>query len=74
MLIIGHFFYRTLRNKSYTLNKEVAVLIVRPRGLHLEGIHLLINNEITSGSLIDFEYMFSISNIVENGLLLILPT
>jgi malate synthase len=50
----------TLRNKSYVLNKDVAVLLVRPRGLHLNERHLLINNEITSGSLVDFGlYVFT---------------
>lgn len=42
------------RNKSYTLNQETAILLVRPRGLHLDERHLLINNEETSGSLVDF--------------------
>lgn len=42
------------RGKSYILNQETAVLLVRPRGLHLDERHLLINNEIASGSLVDF--------------------
>ncbi|GGG45397.1 malate synthase A [Bizionia arctica] len=42
------------RNKSYELNKDTAVLLVRPRGLHLNEKHLLINNEEISGSLLDF--------------------
>ena len=44
----------TKRNKSYKLNNETAVLLVRPRGLHLNERHILINNEETSGSLVDF--------------------
>jgi malate synthase len=44
----------TKRNKSYNLNPETAVLLVRPRGLHLNEKHILINNQETSGSLIDF--------------------
>jgi malate synthase len=44
----------TKRNKSYSLNQETAVLLVRPRGLHLEERHILINNEKASGSLVDF--------------------
>tara|TARA_R110000868_G_scaffold410193_2_gene697568 strand:- start:8609 stop:10207 length:1599 start_codon:yes stop_codon:yes gene_type:complete len=44
----------TKRNKSYTLNQETAVLLVRPRGLHLNERHIIINNEETSGSLVDF--------------------
>ena len=42
------------RNKTYQLNKETAVLLVRPRGLHLNERHILINKEETSGSLVDF--------------------
>jgi malate synthase len=42
------------KNKSYQLNEETAVLLVRPRGLHLNERHLLINNGESSGSLVDF--------------------
>jgi malate synthase len=42
------------RGKSYKLNKETAVLLVRPRGLHLNERHILINDEEASGSLVDF--------------------
>lgn len=42
------------RNKSYELKKETAVLLVRPRGLHLNEKHVLINNQEISGSLLDF--------------------
>ena len=44
----------TKRNKSYRLEEQTAVLIVRPRGLHLNEKHLLINDEEVSGSLVDF--------------------
>lgn len=57
------------RNKSYKLNSETAVLLVRPRGLHLNERHLLINNEETSGSLVDFGlYVFhNTKTLIENG-------
>ncbi len=42
------------RGKSYRLNPETAVLMVRPRGLHLNERHIIIDNEETSGSLVDF--------------------
>ena len=42
------------KDKSYKLNSETAVLLVRPRGLHLNERHIVINNEETSGSLVDF--------------------
>lgn len=47
------------RGKSYNLNEKTAVLLVRPRGLHLDEKHIFINNEQTSGSLVDFAlYVF----------------
>ena len=42
------------RNKKYALKEKTAVLIVRPRGLHLNEKHILIEDEEASGSLIDF--------------------
>ena len=47
-------FYDSKRKKSYALNNESAVLLVRPRGLHLNERHILINGEEISGSLVDF--------------------
>lgn len=53
------------RNKSYTLNEEHAVLLVRPRGLHLNEKHLLINGEQASGSLVDFGlYVFNNTKVL----------
>ncbi|GAK96769.1 malate synthase [Nonlabens tegetincola] len=40
--------------KSYNLNECPAVLLVRPRGLHLEERHLMFGDQVSSGSLIDF--------------------
>jgi malate synthase len=42
------------RNKSYALNPNTAVLLVRPRGLHLNERHIKINNDEASASLVDF--------------------
>jgi malate synthase len=57
------------RGKSYNLNQETAVLMVRTRGLHLNERHILINNEESSGSLIDFGlYVFhNVKTMLENG-------
>jgi malate synthase len=59
----------TAKNKKYELKKETAVLIVRPRGLHLSEKNILIDNQITSGSLIDFGlYAFhNHKQLLENG-------
>jgi malate synthase len=43
-----------IKGKQYILNDRPAVLLVRPRGLHLNEKHVLINGEQASGSLIDF--------------------
>lgn len=42
------------RGKHYKLNKETAVLLVRPRGLHLNERHVKVNDEVMSASLFDF--------------------
>ncbi|UQD56924.1 malate synthase A [Flavobacterium sp. K5-23] len=59
----------TKRNKSYTLNQETAVLLVRPRGLHLDERHLIIDNKVASGSLVDFGlYVFhNTQTMTQNG-------
>jgi malate synthase len=45
MQIKNYFLSDVKRNKTYTLNQETAVLLVRPRGLHLDERHIIINNE-----------------------------
>lgn len=44
--------------KTYQLNKEIATLLVRPRGLHLEEKNLTLNGENLSASLVDFGLYF----------------
>ncbi len=45
--------------KTYRLSHKPAVLIVRPRGLHLEEVHLVVDGEPVSGALFDFGlYLF----------------
>lgn len=46
--------------KKYVLNEETAVLIPRPRGLHLEEKHVLLDGKPISGSFFDFGMYFSI--------------
>ena len=46
------------RGKSYRLNDEVATLLVRPRGWHLDEAHLRVDGEPMSGSLFDFGLTF----------------
>ena len=44
--------------KSYRLNDETAVLMIRPRGWHLPEKHVTVDGEIMSGSLFDFGLYF----------------
>lgn len=44
--------------KRYELNSDVATLMVRPRGLHLEESHVAVDGEPMSGSLFDFGLYF----------------
>ncbi len=46
------------RGKRYTLNEQTAVMLVRPRGWHLEEKHLLAGGQPMSGSLVDFGLYF----------------
>jgi malate synthase len=56
-------YRRTLRldteAKTYELNREVATLVVRPRGWHLTEKHFLVDGQPISASLFDFGlYLF----------------
>ncbi len=58
--------------KRYTLNDEVAVLFVRPRGWHLEERHFEVDTAPMSGSLFDFGLYF-LRNHGRNGRYFYLP-
>ncbi|MFT4057926.1 MAG: malate synthase A [Legionella sp.] len=46
-------------NKHYKLNKQTAVLMVRPRGWHMEDPHVLIDGQPISASIFDaMTYLF----------------
>jgi malate synthase len=57
-------------DRSYQLNDETAVLLVRPRGWHLPEKHVLVDGEPVSGSLFDFGlYLYWNSReLLERGL------
>lgn len=57
------------KGKHYQLNEETAVLIVRPRGWHLEEKNVLVDGKRISGSLFDFAlYLFhNAKHLLENG-------
>lgn len=61
--------YTNEAGKTYRLNENVAVLLVRPRGWHMEEKHITVNNELMSGSLADFGLYFfhNYKKLMENG-------
>jgi malate synthase len=44
--------------KSYKLNKDLATLVVRPRGWHLDEKHFVVDHEPIAGALFDFGLYF----------------
>ncbi|MCM3727127.1 malate synthase A [Neobacillus cucumis] len=55
--------------KTYELKEATAVLIVRPRGLHLEEKHVLLDGKPISGSFFDFGIYFfhNVKTLLANG-------
>ncbi|WP_369900710.1 malate synthase A [Bacillus manliponensis] len=56
--IKGTISHKNENGKEYRLHEKHAVLMVRPRGLHLEEKHLQVNGEVMSASLVDFGLFF----------------
>ncbi|MCL9805739.1 malate synthase A [Flavobacterium amniphilum] len=56
--------------KKYTLNEKHSVLLVRPRGLHLEEKNISFEGELASASLVDFGLFFfhNANTQIKNGL------
>ena len=61
--------FTSTQGKKYRLNKNLATIIVRPRGWHLEEKNIFINEERSSGSLIDAGlYLFhNIERTIKKG-------
>lgn len=57
-VVDGKISFTSPEGKKYQLNKEVATLMVRPRGWHLNEKHFLVDGEPISGSLFDFGLFF----------------
>ncbi len=62
-------FTNPKNGKYYTLNNEIATLLVRPRGWHLEEKHIQVNGESMSGGFVDFGlYVFhNAKQLIANG-------
>jgi malate synthase len=56
-------------DKSYSLNDEVATLLVRPRGWHLPEKHVRVGGEPVAGALFDFGLYFfrNAKRLMERG-------
>ncbi len=50
--------YRSPEGKLYALGEQLATLVVRPRGWHLEEKHLLLDGRPVPASLVDFGLYF----------------
>lgn len=55
--------------KEYRLNDEIATLLVRPRGWHLDEKHVLLDGKPISGALFDFGLFFfhNAKKQIDNG-------
>ncbi|MDP6344450.1 MAG: malate synthase A [Alphaproteobacteria bacterium] len=55
--------------KQYALNDEIATLLVRPRGWHLEEAHMTVDGRRISGGLFDFGLYFfhNVKQLLANG-------
>ncbi len=68
--VLGTIEYTNPSNgKEYKLNAETSVLMVRPRGLHMEEAHVLAGGKPVSGSFFDFAVFLvnCAKKQVENG-------
>jgi malate synthase len=61
--------FENSKGKKYELKKDTAVLMVRPRGLHLEEKHLLLEGKPISGSFLDFGLYFfhNVKELINRG-------
>lgn len=50
--------FKNPNGKEYKLNDEIATLLVRPRGWHLNEKHVTVDGEVISGGIFDFALYF----------------
>ncbi|MFX3625205.1 MAG: malate synthase A [Ectobacillus sp.] len=65
----GTISYTNPNGKQYKLNEKTAVLLVRPRGWHLNEKHVLVDGTEISGGLFDFGLYFfhNAKNLIAKG-------
>ncbi|GCE19705.1 malate synthase A [Dictyobacter kobayashii] len=61
--------YSSPEGKQYKLNEQTAVLLVRPRGWHLEEKHVYVDGEPVPGGIFDFGLYFfhNVQQLLKNG-------
>src|ERR1700726_3482795 len=61
--------FRSPEGKDYKLNEQTAVLLVRPRGWHLDEKHVLVDSKPVLGALFDFGLYFfhNAPELIERG-------
>jgi len=61
--------YTSPQGKLYKLNDQIALLLVRPRGWHLDEKHVLIDGRPISGGIFDFGLSFfhNVRQLLANG-------
>ncbi|EIT85716.1 malate synthase [Fictibacillus macauensis ZFHKF-1] len=67
--IEGTLTYTSPQGKHYVLNETRAVIVVRPRGWHLQEKHLLFQGKPMAASLVDFGLFFfhNAHRLLQNG-------
>lgn len=62
-------FKHPIKDKTYKLNNDIATLMVRPRGWHLEEKHILLDDKPVSASIFDFAMYFfhNAKTTIDNG-------
>jgi len=62
-------FIDEISKKKYKLNEKTAILIVRPRGLHLNEKNVIINNQRVSGTFFDLglSLFHNAKQLIKNG-------
>ena len=67
----GTLTFSSLEGKKYAMRNDIrrATMVIRPRGLHLQERHILIDGEPASASLVDFglHFFHTARQLIENG-------
>jgi malate synthase len=66
---LGTITFTNEQGRQYQLNAKTAVLVVRPRGWHLDERHLLVDGQPVPGSIFDFGLYFfhNVATRVQKG-------